>query len=188
MTRRLRAFPRTTVVLLVATALLHGACVTPSPVSKTHSKPAATSRTAAVDRAGDVTPTSGTGTYVTPLPAPLPKAATRAPVAAPTSGLRGRTIIVDAGHGGTDPGAQSLSPVPEKTIVLSVAKELAARLRAAGADVVMTRTGDTYPSLDERAALADARPRRPADLRARRLGGQQGRVRRGRLGGATCPR
>ena len=63
--------------------------------------------------------------------------------------LHGLTIAVDAGHGGYDGGAVGrVSGVPEKGLNLDVAQRLEALLRAQGADVVMTRTGD-YALCDE---------------------------------------
>ncbi|CAH0345166.1 cell wall-binding repeat-containing protein [Bacillus sp. CECT 9360] len=69
-------------------------------------------------------------------------------------GLVGLKIVVDAGHGGTDPGATGNGLV-EKNVTLDVAKRLQSKLAAQGASVTMTRSGDTYPSLDERADLAN---------------------------------
>ena len=68
--------------------------------------------------------------------------------------LNGRTIVVDAGHGGQDPGAVH-NGLREKDIVLDVSLRLEAKLKAAGANVIMTRRGDTFPTLSERAALAN---------------------------------
>jgi len=63
--------------------------------------------------------------------------------------LRGLTIAVDAGHGGYDGGAVGrVSGVPEKGLNLDVAQRVERLLRAQGADVVMTRTGD-YALCDE---------------------------------------
>ena len=63
--------------------------------------------------------------------------------------LCGLTIAVDAGHGGYDGGAVGrVSGVPEKGLNLDVAQRLEKILRAQGADVVMTRTGD-YALCDE---------------------------------------
>ena len=63
--------------------------------------------------------------------------------------LAGMTIAVDAGHGGYDGGAVGrVSGVPEKGLNLDVAQQLEGMLRALGADVVMTRTGD-YALCDE---------------------------------------
>jgi len=65
-------------------------------------------------------------------------------------------ICIDAGHGGTDSGAVGIGGRFEKTDVLRFANALAAKCKAAGIQVVQTRTGDTYPSLEARAQLANA--------------------------------
>jgi len=75
--------------------------------------------------------------------------------------LRGLTIVVDPGHGGKDPGARGLSSLPEKTIVLDIAWQIADLLDQQGADVIMTRSDDRFIELDERAAIAE---RTRADL------------------------
>jgi len=74
--------------------------------------------------------------------------------------LKGKTIVIDPGHGGDDVGAPAtFGPPPqgpyEKDIVLDIGRRLAALLRAEGAEVTMTRKDDTYISLSERAALAN---------------------------------
>lgn len=56
--------------------------------------------------------------------------------------LQGETIILDAGHGGVDPGAVSESGILEKEVTLAVAEQLRGMLIAAGADVVMIREDD----------------------------------------------
>jgi len=73
-----------------------------------------------------------------------------------STNLRGKTIVVDAGHGGNDPGAGEVgySPVAEKHIVLDIALKLAKKLRSQGAKVIMTRKDDTFVELDMRAAIA----------------------------------
>ncbi len=63
-------------------------------------------------------------------------------------------VVVDAGHGGSDPGAV-YGGVNEKAVNLAVAQKVEALLAADGIDVIMTREGDTYPSLSERPALAN---------------------------------
>jgi N-acetylmuramoyl-L-alanine amidase len=68
-----------------------------------------------------------------------------------------RRIIVDAGHGGHDTGATGPTGVREKDVTLAMAKRLAARLRAKGFEVVLTRRGDRYVALEERTAIANAR-------------------------------
>ncbi|PIC64452.1 cell wall hydrolase [Sporosarcina sp. P13] len=67
--------------------------------------------------------------------------------------LRDRVIVVDAGHGGHDPGTVKSSQT-EKTITLNVSKKLEAKLRSAGAKVLMTRSTDKYYSLEERTNFA----------------------------------
>ncbi|WDF83778.1 N-acetylmuramoyl-L-alanine amidase [Lacticaseibacillus pabuli] len=65
------------------------------------------------------------------------------------------TIVIDPGHGGSDSGAESADGQHyEKTYTLAVANKVAAQLRAAGANVVMTRTNDSYVDLSPRPTLA----------------------------------
>ncbi len=59
--------------------------------------------------------------------------------------LRGKTIVVDPGHGGPNPGSRGVGPKPEKDNVLAVAWDLKAMLEFAGAKVIMTRDGDYSP-------------------------------------------
>ncbi|MCK5219329.1 N-acetylmuramoyl-L-alanine amidase, partial [bacterium] len=70
-------------------------------------------------------------------------------------------VVVDAGHGGKDPGAVGPSKLKEKTVTLEVAKQLTYFLRQQGLKVIMTRTKDRYISLKERADIAN---RAQADL------------------------
>jgi len=69
--------------------------------------------------------------------------------------LRGKTIVLDPGHGGDDPGAFSLSGVPEKTFTLQTAQRAAKRLRQAGAAVYLTRNEDRRCNLKEVAEFAN---------------------------------
>ncbi len=87
--------------------------------------------------------------------AELPPAASDRIYAAP--GTTGRPIVViDAGHGGSDPGAVSVSgQVSEKQLTLALADELRDLLVQRGrVRVAMTRDADRYLTLDERAAVA----------------------------------
>jgi N-acetylmuramoyl-L-alanine amidase len=68
-----------------------------------------------------------------------------------------RRVVVDAGHGGVDPGAIGPSRVREKDVTLAIARRLSAHLRKAGFEVVMTRDADRYVALEERTAIANAR-------------------------------
>lgn len=68
-------------------------------------------------------------------------------------GVVGQHIMIDAGHGGTDPGAIGYGLL-EKEIVLDVSKRVNSKLWNSLAKVSMTRTGDTKPSLDDRVRMA----------------------------------
>ena len=70
---------------------------------------------------------------------------TDADIAALT-GLKGRKITIDAGHGGNDSGAIGPTGVMEKSVTLRIANELRRLLVADGATVYMTRTTDTEVS------------------------------------------
>ena len=63
------------------------------------------------------------------------------------------TVVLDAGHGGRDPGAVAAWGT-ESAIVLSVALELRRLLEARGVHVIMTRDDDTYLSLPQRSTFA----------------------------------
>ncbi len=67
-----------------------------------------------------------------------------------------RRIVVDAGHGGKDPGAVGPSGVLEKDVTLEMAKELAKALtKQLGCEVILTRSTDVYLPLEERTAIAN---------------------------------
>ncbi|WP_144787989.1 N-acetylmuramoyl-L-alanine amidase [Lysinibacillus fusiformis] len=63
--------------------------------------------------------------------------------------LKDRIIIIDPGHGGKDPGTV-VGTIEEKNIVLKVSTLVTQKLEAAGANVLMTRTEDTYPTREGR--------------------------------------
>jgi len=65
-----------------------------------------------------------------------------------------KVVVIDAGHGGHDPGAQS-SDANEKDITLAAARVLKARLERDGRyKVVMTRDGDVFIPLEDRVRIA----------------------------------
>ena len=67
-----------------------------------------------------------------------------------------RTIVVDAGHGGSDEGAHGSDGTVEKNVTLDVARRLRAAIEERlGARVILTRTGDATVPIDERAAVAN---------------------------------
>jgi N-acetylmuramoyl-L-alanine amidase len=94
-----------------------------------------------------------------------PVAVKAAPVAAlgvqiPERPLAARTgkfrIVLDAGHGGWDLGTVGRQGLLEKDLVLDVTQRLGKLLQARlGSEVMFTRTGDTYLSLDQRADFAN---------------------------------
>ena len=65
-----------------------------------------------------------------------------------------QTVVLDAGHGGKDPGAIGYGGVREKHVTLDLARRLRPRLEKRGLRVVMTRSGDRTLSLEERTAIA----------------------------------
>lgn len=77
------------------------------------------------------------------------------PPSLPQPGAKSGIIVVDAGHGGQDPGTTSVLGTQEKTINLKIAHRLADFLRQAGYQVVMTREGDSSITKEERAALSN---------------------------------
>ena len=101
-----------------------------------------------------------------------PPRVTPPPAATPTPNGRGgfslsrqlglgiSRIVIDPGHGGRDPGAKA-GDLNEADLVLDVALRLETLLVKQGVEVVLTRTRDSYVSLEERTALAN---RAGADL------------------------
>jgi N-acetylmuramoyl-L-alanine amidase len=75
-------------------------------------------------------------------------------------GLGVSRIVIDAGHGGHDPGAHG-NGINEAELTLDVATRLQKLLATAGVDVVMTRDTDVFIPLEERTAIAN---REGADL------------------------
>jgi N-acetylmuramoyl-L-alanine amidase len=89
----------------------------------------------------------------------IPKAKT------PAKKINGiRTIVIDPGHGGRDPGAVGKKRLKEKTVTLKIAKmlkkDLARELKKKNGKspkIILTRTRDKYISLDERTAIANSK-------------------------------
>lgn len=78
-----------------------------------------------------------------------------------TAPSRKYVVVIDAGHGGKDPGCIGKGGTQEKNIVLSVAKKLKTKLDAAGFQTYLTRSNDTYLKLAQRAFIGE---KRHADL------------------------
>jgi N-acetylmuramoyl-L-alanine amidase len=105
----------------------------------------------------DIAPTER-ASFLAKLPPPQPRTDVlpqeRDDVARPRKGNAKPVIIVDAGHGGVDPGAAS-GEVLEKDVVLAVARHLRTILAAKGRyEVHMTRASDVFVSLDRRLAIS----------------------------------
>jgi N-acetylmuramoyl-L-alanine amidase len=135
----------------------------PAPAPTPGSGPAVESETTVADR--------GTPPSVVPSPEPYARSATATPPPgvpqanragtyslARQLGLTARTIVVDAGHGGHDPGSIGPAGLQEKELVLDVALRLEKLLRTRlGAQVVMTRSTDVFVALEERTAIANTK-------------------------------
>ncbi len=68
-----------------------------------------------------------------------------------------KIILIDAGHGGEDPGAIGYKKSKEKHITLKIAKKLAKKInQTAGMKAVLTRTGNYYVPLSKRIRIAQA--------------------------------
>src|SRR5690625_2078925 len=65
-----------------------------------------------------------------------------------------KTVVIDAGHGGSDPGASG-NGLYEKELTLEIAQKVKKLLKSAGFKVIMTRSNDTYVSLEERSSIAN---------------------------------
>lgn len=79
------------------------------------------------------------------------------PILRPTYHLRGasfKTIVLDPGHGGHDPGAVGRRRVEEKRVVFDVARRLRVLLVNAGHRALLTRDGDRYVTLEDRTKKA----------------------------------
>lgn len=99
------------------------------------------------------------GVKATATPAPTNKPTQSSDSAVTIKPNSGKLIVLDAGHGGTDPGAVGYlngNKVLEKNLTLEITNKVKTILENAGYTVSMTREGDTLPSLSERPAQANA--------------------------------
>jgi N-acetylmuramoyl-L-alanine amidase len=88
-----------------------------------------------------------------PIPADLPFHTIPVPVLK-SAPKHKPVVVIDAGHGGRDPGATGVKGTREKYVTLEYAKALAEALRATGRyEVALTREDDTYIMLRERLAM-----------------------------------
>lgn len=70
--------------------------------------------------------------------------------------LKSKTIVLDPGHGGGDNGATGVGGTLEKELTLRTAQLLYDKLRAAGANVFLTRNSDSFISLPSRVSFASS--------------------------------
>lgn len=74
------------------------------------------------------------------------------------AGIAIKTIVLDAGHGGKDPGAIGSRGLTEKEVALDIALRLRSLIqKQLGKTVIMTRDTDTFIPLEERTLLANAK-------------------------------
>jgi len=74
----------------------------------------------------------------------------------PADRRKTKTVVIDPGHGGRDPGALGLYSVREKDVTLKLAKSLGSKLEDLGFEVLFTRKSDRTMRLEERTAIAEA--------------------------------
>ncbi len=136
-------------------------------------KPTATPLLAAASAAAEEAPKVAASTRLEPPPAHQDASSPAAPAAPPAKNVAGgfsiarqlglgvSRIVIDAGHGGHDPGAKGKG-VTEAELVLDVALRLEALLqKTPGVEVILTRRTDEFIPLQERTAIAN---RENADL------------------------
>jgi N-acetylmuramoyl-L-alanine amidase len=68
--------------------------------------------------------------------------------------VKNKTIVIDPGHGGGDNGTTGANGTLEKNLTLRTARLLYDKLKAAGANVYLTRNSDTYIALSSRVDMA----------------------------------
>ncbi len=94
------------------------------------------------------------------LPLPVPQTATALPQPAPQPPPRPRfLVLIDPAHGGVDIGAAITPQLPEKDVVLALARRVQHELQTRGIAASLLRNGDYAISLDQRAiSINAARP------------------------------
>ena len=78
-----------------------------------------------------------------------------APISVAPVATRKHRVVIDPGHGGHDSGAVGHGHTLEKDVVLQISKQVQQMLEASNVEVVLTRSDDTFISLEERTAIAN---------------------------------
>ncbi|MCT7971463.1 N-acetylmuramoyl-L-alanine amidase [Laspinema olomoucense] len=106
-------------------------------------------------------PTVAAGERSVPISVPPPTTQTPAPrtqtpaPSTPRVPTSRRVVVIDAGHGGSDPGAIGIGGLREKEVVLDISQQVAQILEQNGVTVVMTRQDDRTIDLAPRTQLAN---------------------------------
>jgi N-acetylmuramoyl-L-alanine amidase len=66
-----------------------------------------------------------------------------------------KKVVIDAGHGGKDPGATGRTGVREKDVTLDIAKKLSSLLSSEGVETTLVRSSDRFVTLDDRVVAAN---------------------------------
>jgi N-acetylmuramoyl-L-alanine amidase len=148
---------------LTASVTPSDSTLTPPPVpepAKPAAKPVTTtsasnaSKKPAESKPAATTPASPPADSKIIVPAKAPNAGTRSLVR--SLGLKVSRVVIDAGHGGHDTGTIGPGGYTEKELVLDVASKLKTLIEnELGAEVVMTRSDDTFVPLETRTAIAN---------------------------------
>ncbi len=104
-------------------------------------------------KGGGQAPQNNPAHVLTPPSKPYASETAAPPPPAPSKGPK-PVIVIDAGHGGDDPGAVAHNGSKEKTVTLAAAQELKKQLEATGRyRVYLTRGSDTFIKLQERVKI-----------------------------------
>ncbi len=121
-----------------------------------YSQPNQPPRRYASTRSADDVPPVEAGASGIPAPEPAPAGQHVPNSMVRALGLKINRIVIDAGHGGHDSGTLGPGGLEEKDVVLDVALRLGRLLRQRlGADVIYTRSDDTFIPLETRTAIAN---------------------------------
>ena len=102
----------------------------------------------------EITLKNGTSAYIAGWLVSVSGSAPRIEKAGAEVHLKNKIIVLDPGHGGEDGGTIGANGTLEKNVTLRTASLLYDKLKAAGANVIMTRRNDTYISLSSRVSVS----------------------------------